>query len=451
MPPAARRHLGAGAVFALASAAGVALAVVVARGGRPRPLLFAAWGGAWLVAVAAAHRLTGRRAVVLIVVAGAALRLASLAGPPATSDDLYRYAWDGRVQAAGVDPYAQPPASAQLAHLREGWLWPAASVCAAHGVAPGCTRINRPPVRTIYPPVAEVWFAAVYRAAGVGARHKAWQVAGLVTELATLGLVVAAVTRWGRDPRWTALYALSPAPALEIVNNGHVDGLAIVLMMAAVVLMAPGEAPPERWHEAAAAALITAAALVKLYPAILLLPLVACRSGPRLASLLRTAAIAAGLSALAYAPHVAAVGSRVLGYLPGYLKEENYRSGRRFLIAHVLHLPHITVVAVSVLGVVAVAAWVVIRRPSLPVASAALIGAALLAASPGQPWYAVSLLALATVAARPAWAAVVVAGYAAALSTVLAPTHAVTIGGWAYTAALVVVGAAAGRRVRGAR
>jgi hypothetical protein len=441
----------AGAVFALASAAGVALSIVVARGGRPLPLLLGAWGGAWLVAVAAAHRMTGRRAIVLILVAGAALRLASLAGPPATSDDLYRYAWDGRVQAVGVDPYDQPPASAQLAQLREGWLWPAASVCVAHGVAPGCTRINRPPARTIYPPVAEVWFAAVYRAAGVAARHKAWQVAGLVTELATLGLLVAALARWGRDQRWAALYALSPAPALEIVNNGHVDGLATMLVMAALVVMAPGETPATRWREAAAAALITAAALVKLYPAILLLPLVACRSGFRVGALVRTAAIAAGLGALAYAPHVAAVGSRVLGYLPGYLREENYRSGGRFLIAHVLHVPHVAVVTVTVLGVVAVAVWVVIRRPSLPAASAAVIGALLLAASPAQPWYAVSLLALAAVARRPAWAAVVVAGYGAALSSVLAPAHAVTIGGWAYTAALVVVVAAAGRRVRDAR
>ena len=443
------RH--AGAVFALASAAGVVLSFVVARGARPLPLLLGAWGVAWLVAVAVALRLTGRRAIVVILVAGAALRLASLAGPPATSDDLYRYAWDGRVQAAGIDPYDQPPASAQLARLREGWLWPARAGCATLGRAPGCTRINRPPVRTIYPPVAEVWFAAIYRAAGVGARHKAWQVAGLVTELATLGLLVAALARWGRDRRWAALYALSPAPALEIVNNGHVDGLAIVFVMAALVIVAPGEAPAPPWREAAAAALITAAALVKLYPAILLLPLVACRSGPRLGALLRTAAIAAGLTAVAYAPHVAAVGSRVLGYLPGYLREESYQNGRRFLIAHLLHVPRQGAGTLAVLGVMAVAAWVVIRRPSLPVGAAALIGAALLAASPAQPWYGVSLLALAAVASRPAWAAVVVAGYAAALSSVLAPAHAVTIGGWAYSAALVVVVAVAGRRIRGAR
>ena len=34
-----------------------------------------------------------------------------------TSDDLYRYAWDGRVQAHGVDPYASPPLEPALARF----------------------------------------------------------------------------------------------------------------------------------------------------------------------------------------------------------------------------------------------------------------------------------------------------------------------------------------------
>ena len=41
---------------------------------------------------------------------------------------------------------------------------------------------------------------------------------------------------------------------------------------------------------------------------------------------------AAGLVALSYLPHVLAVGSAVIGYLPGYLKEEDYTNGGRFLL-----------------------------------------------------------------------------------------------------------------------
>ena len=65
---------------------------------------------------------------------------------------------------------------------------------------------------------------------GIDAHHKPWQVAGLVGDLALVGLLPLALRAWGRDERWTALYALSPFPVLEVVNNGHVDGLAALLV-----------------------------------------------------------------------------------------------------------------------------------------------------------------------------------------------------------------------------
>jgi hypothetical protein len=36
-----------------------------------------------------------------------------------TFDDLYRYVWDGRVQAAGLNPYSYAPADPELAALRD--------------------------------------------------------------------------------------------------------------------------------------------------------------------------------------------------------------------------------------------------------------------------------------------------------------------------------------------
>ena len=80
------------------------------------PLTLALWAafaaGAWLV-----RRLPRRWAVPLIVAGGIAVQLAALSAPPRGSDDLYRYIWDGRVQAAGIDPYRYPPAAPQLAGL----------------------------------------------------------------------------------------------------------------------------------------------------------------------------------------------------------------------------------------------------------------------------------------------------------------------------------------------
>jgi hypothetical protein len=441
--------------FAAAALAGVWSSVAVASG---RPILaahwsllaeLAVWAVAWAVGVLVALRLPGRWALAAILAAGILLRIAALTGPPTTSDDLYRYSWDGRVQAAGIDPYAQPPDSPKLANLREPWLWPDISRCVALRRPIGCTRINRPGQRTIYPPVAEAWFAAVYRLAGIGSRHKAWQAAGFATELGVLALLPLAQRRAGRDPRWTALYALSPAPALELVNNGHVDGLGILLSLAAVVVAI---GPPAKRRDIGFGLLIGAAILVKLYPAILLLALVGARPGRRLPPLVRAGTAAAALVGLAYLPHVLAVGPKVLGYLPGYLKEEHYEGGGRFLVAAALHVPAHLGAAVSVAAVAAVAAWVFVRRPPVAVAGAALLGVLFLATSPVQPWYATSVLALATAAARPRWALLTLAGYPYFFAVILADRHAVGIGELCYGAAAAgIIAISWGQHRRGAR
>ena len=267
-------------------------------------------------------QLPRRLAVALIVAAAVLVRVGAIAGEPITSDDLYRYSWDGRVQAAGIDPYRYPPSAPQLAGLREDWLWPAPDRCVAVGRPTGCTLINRSTVPTIYPPAAEAWFATVYRVAGIESRHKAWQVAGLAVDVAAVGLLVVALRRWRRDLRWTALYALCPAPALELANNGHVDGVAVALMLAALVVARPPPRPSPLLRSSAVrdvvvGFLIGAAVLVKLYPALLLIALVAAPGADRWRRAARASVAAAVLVAVAYLPHVLAVGGRVLGYLPG--------------------------------------------------------------------------------------------------------------------------------------
>src|SRR3954454_4239688 len=156
---------GAGYAVAggLAGAAGVALALDFATSDPLRNARWALlvrlgmWAVVWGAGVVCALRLPRRVAVPAVFAVAVALRLASLAGPPVLSDDLYRYAWDGRVQASGTDPYRYTPSSAHLAGLREGWLWPDAAGCAGLQREPSCTRINREFVHTIYPPVAQAW------------------------------------------------------------------------------------------------------------------------------------------------------------------------------------------------------------------------------------------------------------------------------------------------------
>ncbi|MBV8159486.1 MAG: DUF2029 domain-containing protein, partial [Acidimicrobiia bacterium] len=362
-----------------------------------------------------------------------------------TSDDLYRYSWDGRVQAHGIDPYGSSPLSPGLAHLRDSWLWPDARGCAALNRPPGCTRINRPAERTIYPPVAEAWFTAVHVVGADGARDRGWQLAGLVTDLAAVGLLLLALRRWGRDVRWVSLYALCPAAVFELVHNAHVDGLAVALVFAAFwVAVPPGpagrDASSGAWRDVGVGLLLGAAALVKVYPALLLVA-VLCLPRPRpWRSLARAGAAAAGLTAVAYAPHVWVVGPRVVGYLPGYLREEHYSGGGRFLLAGALGLAGTAATAAAVGALALAVAWIVWRRPEAPRAGAVALVSLFLVTTPVQPWYAVSAVALGALAAWPVpTAAVVAAGYPYYFAVILDYRHTVGLARLCYGAALAVV------------
>ncbi len=152
-----------------------------------------------------------------------ALRLLLLSMPPTLSDDIYRYRWDGRVQAAGRNPYAEPPAAAALETLRdEQW-----------------SRINYPRIRTIYPPLAQVLFGVTY---GLGNSIKTFQAVAALGDLLAIVLLLGCLRAW-RRPRWQlAIYALHPLPAMEFAASGHFDGWAIAAVLAALLAHARGRA-----------------------------------------------------------------------------------------------------------------------------------------------------------------------------------------------------------------
>jgi hypothetical protein len=387
--------------------------------------LIGLWWAAYAVAVLCGLRLPRRWAIGLILVLAVAVRLAAIAPKAPLSDDVYRYAWDGVVQTHGIDPYRYAPADPVLHDLRDGWLWPAGY--------PGHegTQINRPLVRTIYPPVAEAWFTVEHLIVPMSARDRGYEGAGLLLDLAVLSVVLALV----RDRRWAALYALAPLPALEAVQNAHVDALAVLLTLAAVALA-------ERRRSRSAVIVLALAALIKVYP-LLLLPLLLRDRSTRV----RNAALFATVCAASYVPHVLAVGGDIIGYLPGYLREENYGTGTRYLLVGLLGLrgpAASVVVAAALLGV---AAWAL--RTSLPVRDAAVrvMAAVLLLVTPVQPWYALLLVALAAVAS--AWWAlpIAAASYPLFFATVL-HDNGVVVGRLSFGAAALVVAAVAISRGR---
>lgn len=320
-----------------------------------------------LVATHVAERIPTARALWLILGIGIVLRGYVLFFDPLLSSDIYRYVWDGKVQAAGINPYRYFPAEDVLAHLRDAAIFP---------------RINRPDYAvTIYPPVAEFFFLIVTR---IGENVNAMRLALLACEAVSVTLIILFLRRLERPATCVVAYFWHPLPIWEIANNGHVDALAVALMLLGLWVSLTGRA-------VRGAILVALAVLVKPYVAPALA--VIWRPWDWKVPLVVIAAIV-----LCYLPYLS-VGSGVFGFLTqGYLAEEGITSGDKLWLLSVWRL-----VFGTIQGDVAVYAGVsaaillfmglsVARRRNRTLASAlcdtnTLLLAVLVLLSPNYPWY----------------------------------------------------------------
>lgn len=441
--------------------------------GRSGGLLIGRWGlfaliVGWIAAGAAATALlvrAGGTRSLAVLGAAIALQGCALTAGPQLSDDLYRYVWDARVAAAGISPYAYPPQAPELQALRRLFLWPTPAGCATprealprgaradpygnNPVPGGCTRINRPEVRTIYPPTAELAFRLAALAPGPRASELQVQLPAALASVALTGVLLAVLRRQARDRGWALLYAASPLAALEAGMDGHVDVLAGLLAVPLLLVLA-GTAKGRLWA-VAAGALLAVVTLTKLYPAVLGAVVVA-RYGWRSGRTLVAAAAALATVALLYLPAVLAVGGRVLGYLPGYLTENGYDSGGRYVLLNLVlaDAPPRATAAVALalaLGVLAAGCLVPVEPVlgALARRGALVLGGLFLILTPGNAWYCTLLIALAVLAGRPEWLGVVVASYTVYVDTLLR-SFTVWPGMTYGLAGLLVAAAAVARR-----
>lgn len=202
--------------------------------------LFVAAGLAWAALLLLLPRIPVRRSDgAVLLVAALALRAAAWLAPPAHSDDVFRYAWDGRVARAGIDPYRFPPAAPELAAVRDGGAvlpgdFPAYERESARATSGRAIfeRINNRDLPTIYPPGAQLLFRAA-------ASLPLPPIAALklllgACDLALLALLWRWLLRRGSDPRWAAAWGLSPLVAVELGQSAHLDALPLLGVAAAL-------------------------------------------------------------------------------------------------------------------------------------------------------------------------------------------------------------------------
>ena len=175
-------------------------------------------GAVYLIAVWSVWRLGSSRRVVLgIAVIAVLMRIPVVLSPPYLSTDVYRYVWDGRVIAAGVNAYRYVPADPHLEALRDTEIFP---------------NINRADSAvTIYPPFAEVIFLTVTR---VSESLTAMKAAMVGFELITFVLLVSLLAAESLPTGRVAVYAWHPLVLWEFAGSGHIDAALIALVMAAL-------------------------------------------------------------------------------------------------------------------------------------------------------------------------------------------------------------------------
>jgi hypothetical protein len=215
-------------VLAAATAAATVYAILVGAGDLRQHLpLYLAGHAVLLVLMLVAWnavRRAGPAAFRAMLLAAVVFRLVAAAATPSLSDDVYRYVWDGRVQAAGHHPYKFAPSDPMRAELRDAEIYP---------------RINHPEIPTIYPPLAELFFALL---AGLNLGVTGFKLALALVDVGVVFALLRLLRALGLPRHRVVLYAWNPLAVIEIAASGHVEPLGMVFVLLACAWLVEGKA-----------------------------------------------------------------------------------------------------------------------------------------------------------------------------------------------------------------
>lgn len=258
---------------------------------RERPILvvLALLAGATLVYFAALATVTGQqngldkepprwRTVLMYAIL---FRLVLLPSLPIQETDYYRYLWDGQSLRHGFNPYRYSPLQVEIIGQETDAPPDLAGLHRLSQQSPALQtifqRVHHRAVPTVYPPAAQVVFAAAALATPITA--PLWThllILKLILSLFDLGTVwlLASLLRLLNRPRtWALAYAWCPLTLKEISNSGHLDTIAIfftVLMAYWLVRATVGKERPSLSWAAAALAALGIGVLAKSYPLLLI-------------------------------------------------------------------------------------------------------------------------------------------------------------------------------------
>jgi len=184
----------------------------------------------------------------LIIFSGLLFRATLLPTETSTSDDVYRYIWEGKVLLNGFNPLVVPPDDPQLEHLRDGVF----------------EKLTFKYIPAIYPPLSQLVFAAGYFISGDSLYGL--KIFFFLCEAIILIFLYKLLILKRYNTNLVLLYAWLPLPVMEYFINSHLDPFGIMLMIISLYFI-------EKGNHLKGAIFLALSSLARLYP-VFLIPLI---------------------------------------------------------------------------------------------------------------------------------------------------------------------------------
>jgi len=157
--------------------------------------------------------------IYLLIFLAFLLRLSFISTTPIGSNDVYRYMWDGKIQANGINPYLYSPNDERLNSYHSDLLPKA---------------LNFKEMKTIYFPLSQWLFYTGYKLSG----ESVWgyKLLLFLFELLTLAGLILLLRKLKIAQKYSLLYVLCPLPIFQFAIDAHLDGFGLPLLIFSLFL-----------------------------------------------------------------------------------------------------------------------------------------------------------------------------------------------------------------------
>lgn len=251
----------------------------------------------------------------LLLLTALCFRAVFLLSTPHLSDDYFRFIWDGRLSAHGINPFNVLP----------GHFARSQQALDAGVSGPVYAGLNSQNYYTIYPPVMQgiFWIAAKIFPHNILGSIVVMRLFVFLSEVGSIFLIHRLLILFGKNRNLILLYAWNPLVIAELTGNLHFEAIMIFFLLLAVYLWVKNELG---WSALAFGLAVS----VKLLP-LMLLPALIRRIGWK--KTIGYGIISLGLTALLFLPFMDAVFIQHIGSSIGlYFRKFEFNAGLFYVI-----------------------------------------------------------------------------------------------------------------------